>query len=197
MREPDLKRAITFIDGQNLFHAARAAFGHKHPNYDVVTLSEAVCRAHNWSLRQVRFYTGVPDLRDDARWHTFWSKKLSVMGKMGVAIYSRPLRYRNRVVLLPGGIEYSFRAGEEKGIDVRISLDAIRHAMHDRFDVGVIFSQDQDFSEVAEEIRAITGGQSPSQTALVRPPWFSEPDEGKSVTEQRITEQSWRDASQN
>jgi hypothetical protein len=44
---------------------------------------------------------------------------------------------------------------EEKGIDVRIALDVIRLATHDRFDVGMIFSQDQDFSEMAEEIRAI------------------------------------------
>ncbi len=32
--EPPVKRAIAFVDGQNLFHAARKAFGYTYPNYD-------------------------------------------------------------------------------------------------------------------------------------------------------------------
>lgn len=35
--EPIVKRAVTFIDGQNLFHAAREAFGYIYPNYDVLS----------------------------------------------------------------------------------------------------------------------------------------------------------------
>jgi hypothetical protein len=31
--EPAIRRAVAFIDGRNLFHSARAAFGHTHPNY--------------------------------------------------------------------------------------------------------------------------------------------------------------------
>jgi hypothetical protein len=33
--EPPVKRAFVFIDGQNLFHAAKEAFGYSYPNYDV------------------------------------------------------------------------------------------------------------------------------------------------------------------
>jgi len=29
------KKAILFIDGQNLFYAAKEAFGYTYPNYDV------------------------------------------------------------------------------------------------------------------------------------------------------------------
>ena len=32
--EPPLKRAFVFVDGQNLFHAAKEAFGYSFPNYD-------------------------------------------------------------------------------------------------------------------------------------------------------------------
>jgi hypothetical protein len=35
MREPTLKRAWAFFDGQNLYHAAKEAFGYRLPNYDV------------------------------------------------------------------------------------------------------------------------------------------------------------------
>lgn len=54
---------------------------------------------------------------------------------------------------LPDGTQYTFLAGEEKGIDVRIALDLLRLATRGTYDVGLIFSQDQDLSEVADEIR--------------------------------------------
>lgn len=46
-------------------------------------------------------------------------------------------------------------APREKGIDIRICLDIVRMARKHQFDVAVVFSQDQDLSEVAREIRAI------------------------------------------
>ena len=97
--EPSLKRAITFIDGQNLFHAARESFGYTYPNYDVLALSESICRAAAWKLTEVRFYTGIPDILDDPKWNHFWSAKLAVMGRQGVRVFSLSLRYRNRTVM--------------------------------------------------------------------------------------------------
>jgi len=32
--EPSVKRTVAFVDGQNLFFAAKKAFGHRFPNYD-------------------------------------------------------------------------------------------------------------------------------------------------------------------
>jgi hypothetical protein len=37
-QEPQRKRVVSFIDGQNLFYAAREAFGYTYPNYDVSAL---------------------------------------------------------------------------------------------------------------------------------------------------------------
>jgi uncharacterized LabA/DUF88 family protein len=153
--EPPVKRAVAFIDGQNLFHAAKRAFGYPYPNYDVLKLAEWVTRTQGWTLAEVRFYTGVPDIEDNARWHAFWVAKLAQMGRLGVRVYSRPLRYRNRSVRLPDGTIHAFLDGEEKGIDVRLAIDVIRLAHRGMFDVALIFSQDQDLSEVAQEIRQI------------------------------------------
>jgi hypothetical protein len=66
LMEPALKRAVAFIDGQNLFYAAKDAFGYNFPNYDILALSSKICQAKNWNLFQVRFYTGVPDPTDYA-----------------------------------------------------------------------------------------------------------------------------------
>lgn len=78
--------------------------------------------------RQGLFYTGIPDRPDDTFWNKFWTGKLGVMGRQGVRVFSRPLRYQNRVVQLPNGSKHSFLAGEEKGVDARIALDTIRLA---------------------------------------------------------------------
>jgi hypothetical protein len=40
--EPSPKRAIVFFDGQNLYHAARKAFGYTFPNFDPVALVTAI-----------------------------------------------------------------------------------------------------------------------------------------------------------
>ena len=84
--EPAIKRAAAFIDGQNLFHSARSAFGYTYPNYDALALTERLCRLQGWQLAQVRFYTGIPSRTDDPRWHHFWSRKLGVMGRQGIHV---------------------------------------------------------------------------------------------------------------
>jgi len=158
--EPPEKRAIAFIDGQNFYYAPKESFGYPYPNYDVLRLSEAICSAHGWRLLQTRFYTGVPDASDDPFWSAFWTAKLAQMGRKGVRTFFRRLRYRNKTVKLPSGVTHTFLAGEEKGINVRIALDVISLAHRRDYDVAVIFSQDQDLSEVAEEVRAIAQEQN-------------------------------------
>jgi len=157
--EPLVKRAFAFIDGQNLYHSARESFGYTYPNFDVKALSDYICKAKGWELIRVHFYTGVPDKSDDSYWNHFWVSKLRVMSWQQIIVFSRSLRYRNQRVNLPDGTEHTFLVGEEKGIDVRIAIDVIRMAHHKEYDVALIFSQDQDLSEVAKEIRTISQEQ--------------------------------------
>ena len=84
------------------------AFGSTYPNYDVSALSEQVCARQGWKLAKVRLHTGIPDVGDHARWHFFWTHKLVAMGRRGVVVYSRPLRNRNRKVVLPDGTNLRF-----------------------------------------------------------------------------------------
>lgn len=91
--EPGIKRTIAFIDGQNLFHAAREVFGATYPDFDLA---------------------------------------------------------------LPDGTSVTVPVGQEKGIDVRIALDIVRLAASDAYDVALVFSQDQDLAEAAQEMRDIS-----------------------------------------
>jgi hypothetical protein len=45
--EPPVKRAVAFIDGQNLFHAAKRAFGYPYPNYDISKLAASPIEARS------------------------------------------------------------------------------------------------------------------------------------------------------
>jgi len=154
--EPPVKRTIAFFDGQNLFYAAKYAFGHRWPNYDPLLLAKAVCQKQGWQLDKTCFYTGVPSSQDDPFWSHFWTAKLAHLGRIGVQTFSRPLKYRNQTVQIPGGGTTTVLVGSEKGIDVRLALDVVAAARDNTCDVALIFSQDQDLSEVADEVRAIS-----------------------------------------
>lgn len=154
--EPSSKRTIAFIDGQNLFHSVKAAFGYPYPNYDPLALSREVCASRGFHLESVRFYTGVPDITDNKFWHEFWRKKLQLLGTRGIITYSRPLKYRDTLIELKDGTTSRVPVGHEKGIDIRIALDIVRLAIDKAYDVALIFSQDQDLSEATDEVRKIS-----------------------------------------
>lgn len=155
LEEPQHKTAIAFIDGQNLFRSAQDAFDIEYPDFDPTLLSLAVCRKVGWNLHGIKFYTGVPPANRDPFWHGFWSRKLAQMGKQGVKVFSRPLQYRRREIEFGHGGSIDAEFAVEKGIDVRIAIDVIRCCLKKECDVALVFSQDQDLSEIADEIRGI------------------------------------------
>lgn len=156
MEEPAVKKAVAFFDGQNLYHHAKAAFGHHHPNYEPNLLFRAVCAANGWEPHSVRFYTGVPIFSKDAFWHGYWTKRLLAMRRGGIMVTHRSLRYYPNDITNEDGEIVTVETPIEKGIDVRLALDVVRLAMHNQYDVGVIFSQDQDLAEVVEDVKEIS-----------------------------------------
>ena len=148
MQEPQEKRTVVFIDGQNLFHRAKAAFGYRTPTYDVTALAALICRQMDWTLRQIRFYTGLPDERHASELRAAWTAKLARMGQQGVITCTRPLRYSGMPPV-----------GREKGIDVRIALDIVRLGRTNEYDVGLVLSQDQDLIEAINDIKDIAKQQ--------------------------------------
>lgn len=147
--------AMAFVDGQNLFQHAKDAFGHYHPNYDPMKLHALVCAAEGWTPNLVRFYTGVPTVAEDPRWAAWWSNKVLWLKRAGVSVTTRPLRYRTEHAFDEEGNEKTITVPHEKGIDVRLALDIVSCAVSKQFDVAVIYSQDQDLSEVVADIKKI------------------------------------------
>ena len=158
--EPATKRTVAFIDGQNLFYSAKEAFGYTYPNYDPIALVNHLCVVKGWQVSQIRFYTGIPDKMDNPFWNHFWTSKLAGMGRRGIHVFSRTLRYRNQTVRLPDGSTFTILVGQEKGVDIRLALDVVRLALEDAYDVALIFSQDQDLTEAVDEVKKIAQTQN-------------------------------------
>lgn len=159
-QEPPIKRAVAFIDGQNLYRHAKDAFGHHHPNYDPNKLFNAICALRDWTNHGVRFYTGVPSAAKSQMWHGYWANRLLAMRRASIHVTTRPIRYHVTEIPLPGGTIHVIDTPQEKGIDLRLGLDAVRMARTGQLDVAVIFSQDQDLAEVATEIKDISKSQN-------------------------------------
>ena len=78
------------------------------------------------------------------------------MRRAGIVVSSRNLRYRVERVRLPDGSVHEIQVEREKGIDLRLGLDVVRMARNAELDVAIVFSQDQDLTEVAGEVRDIS-----------------------------------------
>ena len=146
---------MAFIDGQNLFQHAKAAFGHHHPNFDPLKLHAMVCASRGWTPNLVRFYTGVPSKAESPMWAGYWSNRVIALKRAGVHVTTRPLRYRTQHAFDENGNEKEIVVPHEKGIDVRLALDIVSCAIKGQFDVAVIYSQDQDLKEVVSDVREI------------------------------------------
>lgn len=132
-----LAQVIVFIDGQNLFHLAREAWqeGYHWPKYDPVKLArELTALEPGREVVQIRFYTGVPTARQNARWHGFWTAKTRAMESAGVVVF------KGRIM-----------NDREKGVDVRIALDLVRLTRERAYDVAIVVSQDSDLNEALRE----------------------------------------------
>lgn len=151
-------RTIVFIDGQNLYHLAKEAFGgggtgpvvYSYPSYDVERLAKRLTSAKPGRvLAQIRFYTGVPDPDvgdDEERWHTFWTNKLRFIKNQGIYVYKGRINSDR----------------QEKGVDVSLAIDLIDLTYQNKYDLAIIISQDWNFGPAVSLAKVVANGQGRS-----------------------------------
>lgn len=141
-------RTILLIDGQNLFHLAKAAWGpggaYDWPSYDVEKLAEGLAAQNpGRTLQEVRFYTGVPSRQANPFWNAFWTNKLRRMRDQGIIVY------RGRVNV----------GNQEKGVDVSLAIDLVQATYDQAFEVAIIVSQDADFGPAVRLAKRVAQSQ--------------------------------------
>jgi hypothetical protein len=153
------QRVAVFLDWQNVYKRARAAFhgprdpyvnGQVHPLDLGLTLAERGPADIARELAFVRVYRGMPDQALDPfgyaaarRQHARWCRDARVI------LTTRRLRY-------PDGWTSDARdVGDprEKGIDVALAIDFVTMGIDGQFDVGVVMSSDQDLLPALEYLR--------------------------------------------
>ncbi len=135
-------RTLVLIDGQNLYHLEKHAWGprrpnrssqHDQPSYDIEKFARSlVTQTPSRKLTEVRFNTGIPDPkhgRYQAFWHGFWSNILRYLRPprhhMGPyrqinlrrLLRSNRLSTQKRLSLLPTGKSIS----RVRRIDIKIA----------------------------------------------------------------------------
>ena len=145
--EPPAKRAVAFVDGANTRLCARKAFGDGLMNINPLALVQAMCAHEGFELAGAYYYLGVPDVRVTEDGHYAWMKRCARWRRQGVRVFTRTLLHDET------------GAAREKGIDVRLALDAVDLYRREPFDVAMLFSQDQDFSELASELKTLAREQ--------------------------------------
>lgn len=157
-----VSRVMVFIDGANLFNSVKRRFGYMEPNADIARLALAVTNLKpNRKLVETRYYIGVPRQEHDQVKNLWWGRKLSAMGRTGVIVTRRDLRPRELSIELGGMVTHKSKYTKlaEKGIDLRLGLDLVRHTTDQTFDTAVLFTQDNDLSEAIEDAFAIAQTQ--------------------------------------
>lgn len=152
-------RVVVFIDYQNVYHRALAAFGferglnpnagHVYPN----KIGELLCERGQSKdpgrvLAEVRVYKGLPDHRSGIDAQSYAARQMAAWTKTpGVFVGSRPLDYyeaekRGRTVW----------KSQEKGVDVMLALDLVEMARTGALDTAVVFSADSDLLPALEQV---------------------------------------------
>jgi uncharacterized LabA/DUF88 family protein len=164
-------RVAVFIDWQNTYQAARRAFalqqmpterGVFSPYKLAQHLAASNGRGAEGKLVRVEVHRGLPTSNRDPvgyaanrRQSRAWMTEAPEI----VIPMVRPLRYPHDGKARP----------EEKGIDVRLALSAVEHALLDHCEVSIIFSHDTDLVPAIEMISRITSPNHVETASWVSP----------------------------
>ncbi len=152
-------RIAVFIDYQNCYGAAREAF--HDPKHDPVQWGNIRPKAlalllagkggRHSDLAYVGVYICLPDATLDPQTNRARLKQIAAWEAAGVRVVSRPLRYPPK---------WSRERPEEKGIDVKLAIDAVMMAVRDQYDIAILASTDTDLVPVAEALLELRGNQA-------------------------------------
>ena len=153
------KRVAVFIDYQNVYRSARRTFGLDHgPHWEGQVHPQRLGLVlkgvgdDSRELVAVRVYRGMPSSRHDSRGYGAASRQIAAWrSQASTTVIVRPLRYPR---------SYPSDPPQEKGIDVCIALDYVMMALHDEYDVGVLFSADTDLIPALEVVARERGPSS-------------------------------------
>lgn len=159
MLAPETVRVAVFIDWQNVYMAARRAFGlERMPvgrgNFSPYRLGQLLAAANGRGqagrLVRVEVHRGLPSHQHDLTGYNAARRQANAWKSDSPRVVVpklRPLRYRN----------YPDQPPTEKGVDVALAVSAIEAKLRDHCDLVIVFSHDTDLLPVPEAIARLAG----------------------------------------
>jgi hypothetical protein len=103
-------------------------------------------------------YSGIPDGSKDPRSYSARRKQIAAWQREQVSVHTRTLRYPHN---------WPADDAEEKGIDVKLAIDAVMMAFQDRYDVGIIVCVDTDLAPAVEAILELKASRGSPDVELL------------------------------
>lgn len=174
-------KAIVFIDGSNLYHNLKATFI-RPGGIDLKALSDFVCSHFGYERKKTMYYNSLPNLADGEAvyyGHMEFLDKVKLLPNFEVK--TRKLQHNSNAEILNTVTKEVSSLGlcgvcapivkahwkdyigsvnvKEKGVDVMIAVDMIKHGLIDSdCDACILISGDADFIPAMEMIK--TGGKA-------------------------------------
>ena len=165
--------AIVFIDGNNFYHGINLLIKVNRLQIrpiqiDYLKLSKSLCSAFDVNHIQTKYYNSVPNVEDDKEMYWKHMEFLESLGKLpNFEVITRKLQRSSTREILNEKREIISNLGlcgnckplvenncyecignvkkREKGIDVKIAVDIVEHAIKDKCDCIILISGDADF----------------------------------------------------
>jgi hypothetical protein len=153
------ERVAVFLDWQNVYKHAREAFGLRDrpgphgsvsPYRIATALASRAGRGAMGQLVRVEVHRGLPNARRDPRGHQAVNRQNKAWKSESELVHPifQNLRYRE----VRGEM-----VAEEKGVDVRLAINAVECVVTNECDVAIVFSHDTDLMPVVNAISNLRG----------------------------------------
>lgn len=156
---PETVRVAVFLDWQNVYRAARRAFGLEHMpvergNFSPYRLGQLLAAANGrgpaGQLVRVEVHRGLPSQKYDRIGYIANQRQAAAWKLENAQVVVpklRPLRYGKR----------RHESPTEKGVDVALAVSAIEATLRRGCDLAIVFSHDSDLLPVPEAIARLVG----------------------------------------
>jgi len=132
-----VKKAMIFIDGNNLYFGLKKNIGNYNLNYE-----EFISRlTRKYDLVRAYFYTALFEKEDDERLYNNQQKFLT---------YLQDVPY---LQVTTGRVEKRGNDLVEKGVDVNLAVDLVRFGAAGLYDVGILITGDGDYAPAVEAVK--------------------------------------------
>lgn len=164
-----MRRVAVYIDWQNCYHSARAAFHEewepsRYGNIRPKAFAEMLAQKQSAADRLVHVgvYRGEPNPRKDPQTHAAHMRQrqawVDECGPELLRVRTRPLRYPPGRPLVDA---------EEKGIDVQLAIDAMVMGVQGEYELAVLATTDTDLLPVVEGLVALKASTGKPDVAVI------------------------------